>query len=205
MNRTFNLLIKSLGGLGIELPGLVRSIQQLASANLDRLIPGQWTEYFDLAEIQRRQCFAGIEITAVCHKQSRWIFLCFSLVEYLLTVRSARKLVGVLLLGVLFGYPVMACLVPDAEMTEAERACCKHMAQQCGSMNMPSSHSCCQKEVSRPNSMLGATFAQLVAPALSGAMIAELPQPMVVGTEFSSFELHSPPESPPGTSSILRI
>src|SRR5690348_12484718 len=99
----------------------------------------------------------------------------------------------------------MACLNPDAEMTQAERDCCKHMAQQCGSMNMPSSHSCCQKEVSRPNSMLGATFAQLVTPALGGAMVADLPQSVVVGTEFSSFELHPPPESPPGTPSNLRI
>ena len=120
-------------------------------------------------------------------------------------VRFGRKLVGVLLLGLLFGYPAMACLVPNAEMTAAERDCCKHMAQQCGSMNMRSSHSCCQKEVSRPNSMLSATFAQLVSPALSDPVVAELPDSVAVGTEFSSFELHPPPESPPGTSSILKI
>ena len=120
-------------------------------------------------------------------------------------MKTFRQLACALLLFVLFGIPAMSCLIPDAEMTEAERACCKHMAQQCGSMNMPSSHSCCQKEVSRPNSMLGATFAQLVAPALSGAVVAELPQSLVVGTEFSSFDLLRPPESPPGTPSILRI
>ena len=108
------------------------------------------------------------------------------------------------MLVVLFGYPAMACLVPDAEMTEAERDCCKQMAQQCGSMNMPSSHSCCEKEVSRPNSMLGATFAKLIAPALSGAVVCELPQPLAIAPQFSAFELHPLPESPPGASSILR-
>ncbi len=109
------------------------------------------------------------------------------------------------MLLLLFGYPAMACLIPGAEMTEVERDCCKQMAQQCGSMSMPSSHSCCHKEVIRPNSMLGATFAQVIAPALSGAVISELPQPLVVATQFSSFEFHPPPESPPGTSSILRV
>lgn len=109
------------------------------------------------------------------------------------------------MLVVLFGYPAMACLVPGAEMTEAERDCCKQMAQQCGSMNMPSSHSCCEKEVSRPNSMLGATFAQLVAPALSDAVVSELPQPLAIAPQFSAFEFHPLPESPPGASSILRI
>lgn len=111
------------------------------------------------------------------------------------------------MLIVLFGYPSMACLTPGAEMTEAERDCCKHMAQQCGSMNMPSSssHPCCQKEVGRPNSMLGTSPAQLIAPVLSAAVVSELPQPALISPEFSSFELHSPPESPPGDSSILRI
>lgn len=122
-----------------------------------------------------------------------------------LSVKIMRQLASVLLLIVLFGLPAMACLMPGAEMTEAERNCCKHMARQCGSMNMTSSHSCCQKEVSRPNSMLGATFTQVIAPALSGAIFSELPQPLVFAPQFSSFELHSPSESPPGTSSILRI
>jgi hypothetical protein len=120
-------------------------------------------------------------------------------------VESVRKLVSALLLVVLFGLPAMACLIPGAEMTEAERDCCKHMAQQCGSMNMPSSHSCCQKEVSRLNSMLGTSLAQLVAPALTVAVVSELPQAHVISPAFSSFEFHPPPESPPGTASILRI
>jgi hypothetical protein len=109
------------------------------------------------------------------------------------------------MLVVLCGLPAMACLVPGAEMTDTERECCKHMAQQCGSMDMPSSHSCCHKDVSRPNSMLRGAFAQLIAPALNGAVVGELPPPQVAAPGVFSFELHPPPESPPGTSSILRI
>jgi hypothetical protein len=30
--------------------------------------------------------------------------------------------------------PVVACVLPGAEMTSAERECCKKMAEQCGDM-----------------------------------------------------------------------
>jgi hypothetical protein len=120
-------------------------------------------------------------------------------------VKRFRQLVGALLLAVVAGYPAMACLIPEAEMTDAERDCCKHMAQQCGSMNMPSSHSCCHTQVSHPDSMLGETFAHFLAPALSSAVVGELQPSHIVASQFFPFELHPPPESPPGTSSILRI
>src|ERR1017187_1793539 len=53
--------------------------------------------------------------------------------------------VGVLAISVLFvALPVMACAVPNAAMTPAERACCKKMAGQCGDMGTAKSHPCCQ-------------------------------------------------------------
>jgi hypothetical protein len=39
--------------------------------------------------------------------------------------------------------------VPNAEMTAAERECCKKMAGQCGDMGMAKSHPCC-KVTARP-------------------------------------------------------
>src|SRR5579872_7009530 len=45
---------------------------------------------------------------------------------------------------ILSAAPTMACLWPTVTLTAAERACCKHMANQCGHAGMPSSHSCCQ-------------------------------------------------------------
>jgi hypothetical protein len=41
--------------------------------------------------------------------------------------------------------PAMACMVPNAEMSTQERACCRMMKNQCGQMGMPVSHGCCQK------------------------------------------------------------
>jgi hypothetical protein len=53
--------------------------------------------------------------------------------------------VGIFGLAVLFAaLPVMACAVPNAAMTAAERECCKKMAGQCGDMGMAKSHPCCQ-------------------------------------------------------------
>ena len=42
----------------------------------------------------------------------------------------------------------MACVVPEAQLTPTEQACCKKMADDCGSMSdMGSKHSCCKPEV----------------------------------------------------------
>jgi len=99
----------------------------------------------------------------------------------------------------------MACLVAGAEMSAAERECCKQMAKRCGSMEMPSSHSCCQTEVRQAGPMLHVEAAN-IAPHLLVAMAANIP---VIGTvhslHFSNAERHPPPESPPSSSSILRI
>lgn len=50
----------------------------------------------------------------------------------------------VLLLMTCFA-PAMACMVSDAQMNTEERACCRMMKSQCGQMEMPASHGCCQK------------------------------------------------------------
>jgi hypothetical protein len=61
-----------------------------------------------------------------------------------MTLKLVQK-VAVFALAVLFaGLPVMACVVPDAAMTAAERECCKKMAEKCGDMGMAKSHPCCQ-------------------------------------------------------------
>lgn len=109
-------------------------------------------------------------------------------------------------MGVLLGYPAMACLSTAAsEMSEAERECCKHMAPACGSMNMPASHSCCQTQVRRPNSMLNVASTHLAPPVATEATTIDLAGLRAVASEFSFFQLHPPPESPLGSSSILRI
>jgi hypothetical protein len=59
-------------------------------------------------------------------------------------LRLVQK-VAIFALAVLFAaLPVMACAVPDAAMTAAERECCKKKAGQCGDIGMAKSHPCCQ-------------------------------------------------------------
>jgi hypothetical protein len=120
-------------------------------------------------------------------------------------VRMIRQSVSLFLLVVVFGVPAMACLTPGIEMTTAERECCKHMAQHCGSMNMPASHSCCRREMQRPNSMLRAARMHVVPPVVCDAIVGDLIKPAVLENEFLFVRVHPPTESPPGTSSILRI
>src|SRR5216684_1904924 len=60
-----------------------------------------------------------------------------------------RMLVAVLLLG----GPIMACAIPDAQLTAAEKQCCKEMGGDCGqdAPGMPMSHSCCKTSVQPPH------------------------------------------------------
>ena len=60
-----------------------------------------------------------------------------------------RMLVAVLLLG----GPIMACAIPDAQLTAAEKQCCKEMREDCGqdASGMPMSHSCCKTSVQPPH------------------------------------------------------
>src|ERR1700689_2713283 len=41
--------------------------------------------------------------------------------------------------------PAMACLLPSAQLTSDEMACCRHMAGMCDQMAKNTSHSCCVK------------------------------------------------------------
>src|ERR1700749_4267013 len=60
-------------------------------------------------------------------------------------IRARRQLGVLVLLLVTCLAPAMACMVPNAEMSTQEHACCRMMKHQCGQMGMPASHGCCQK------------------------------------------------------------
>jgi len=126
-------------------------------------------------------------------------------------VNLANKL-GVLTLAVLlFATPTMACLLPTATLTAAERECCKQMAEQCGNAGMPSSHSCCQR-LTGPDDL---DFVKAQSPCVGSDLLAVavdcapamIQSPLL--NRLASIEwldgIHGPPESPPVTTSILRI
>lgn len=122
-------------------------------------------------------------------------------------MRIFRQL-GVLVLLLSFLAPVMACMVPNAEMSTQERACCRMMKDQCGQMGMPASHGCCHKTpLSVHENALNTktvTFCPVVAP-ITCLAAPELVNPASAITGWVEQPDYSPPKSPPSTISILRV
>lgn len=122
---------------------------------------------------------------------------------------SALRQFGVLaLLLVSFLAPAMACMIPDAQMNSQERACCRAMNDQCGQMDMPASHGCCQKA---PRSIhdnaldtKAVTFHSVLVPVSWLAALGVI-TPTTSVTGWVEQPEDSPPKSPPSTISILRI
>src|SRR3984893_18180152 len=58
-----------------------------------------------------------------------------------------------LLVVLLLGGQIMACAIPDAQLTAAEKQCCKDMGGGCGqdASGMPMSPSCCKTSVQLPH------------------------------------------------------
>ena len=90
-------------------------------------------------------------------------------------------------------------------MTPAERACCVEMQRNCSGMDMPASHSCCQKQVRTEQAVVvqkGQHPSQLTAvqivPGMQMALLVSL------GHQQHSVNV-SPPQSPPSAITILRI
>lgn len=125
-------------------------------------------------------------------------------------LKLASKFGVVLMVALLFTAPTMACLLPNATLTQAERDCCKHMAEQCGDARMPSSHSCCQR-VSAPdvsNFVVRQAQHMFADLAVIGTAFPVVVQAVLTGGNARAdwFDrLHGPPESPPAAISALRI
>jgi hypothetical protein len=104
--------------------------------------------------------------------------------------------------------PAMACMVPDAQMSAQERACCRTMNSQCGQTEMPTSRGCCQKTpASLYDHALGTkavAFHPVIIPAI-WLTVSELANPFTVVSSWAERPDYSPPKSPPSTVSILRI
>jgi hypothetical protein len=99
-------------------------------------------------------------------------------------------------------------MIPAAQMTAEERACCRMMQNQCGQMEMPASQGCCQK--TPPNVYDTALNASAAALHPIDVSVIWLSFPELFNTDSSvsgwlEHQDYSPPQSPPSTISILRI
>jgi len=120
-------------------------------------------------------------------------------------VNRSRQLGALVLLLAWSLVPAMACTLPDAEMTPAERACCVEMQRNCSGMDMPASHPCCQKQMRTDQTAViqkGQRPTQPEAIQILPGTAMVLPVSRV--PEQYSLNV-SPPQSPPSTVAILRI
>ncbi len=127
----------------------------------------------------------------------------------LMGVNFAAK-AGVAILALLLAaLPVMACTVPGATMTAAERDCCKRMAEQCHRSGMVNSHGCCQTQAS-PN---GLHALKTSSSQLDHSLIDIYAQPVAAADTtpplILTASMPSPTHSPPGliasATTVLRI
>ena len=123
-------------------------------------------------------------------------------------MKAFREFGAFLILLIWAAVPAMVCATPGAQMTESERTCCKLMKMSCGSMDMPSSHGCCHKEIQADNTAaLHARITIVQHPASldtlspSTAVVLPVLQPAFLPRSSPT----SPPQSPPPTISVLRI
>jgi hypothetical protein len=123
-------------------------------------------------------------------------------------MRSFRQFGVLVLLLMTWLAPATACMVPNAQMSTQERACCRMMRSQCGQMEMPASHGCCQKAPpSVYDNALDTRAVALHSIALPAIWLTayELLNPASVVTGSIEHPDYTPPKSPSSESSILRI
>ncbi|HXE90767.1 MAG TPA: hypothetical protein VNK82_07385 [Terriglobales bacterium] len=104
---------------------------------------------------------------------------------------------------------VAACLFPLAELTAAEQECCRVMPADCGESSMPETHSCC-RTTAKSNTVVFAPAKSFTVPPplelaspVAAAAVTPRMFPAAAHDIFSS--IHAPPESPPGSITVLRI
>lgn len=126
-----------------------------------------------------------------------------------LQVRGLRQLVALLLVLFISGAPAIACMLPGAQMTKQELACCRMMKGDCGHMQMSSGQDCCQKvpQTSSDNAIQwkAPSFHPIVVVAFYVATWERLHSALLLAGAIAHPDASPPPKSPPSTISILRV
>lgn len=130
-----------------------------------------------------------------------------------------QRLTSVTVLAVMMLFaasPVLACMLPEPQMSQEEQACCQQMAGDCGDMadstsgmpDFPLNHSCCQKTTTAVQTAVASdkvsSQAQIFSFANAPAMLVNLDSPEAGFAPRWHLRINSPP--PPAISvTILRI
>ena len=124
-------------------------------------------------------------------------------------VRLAAKARVSILALLLATLPVMACTVPGATMTAAERDCCQRMAEQCHRSGMANSHGCCQTQASQNGLHALKTSSSQLDHSLFQIHALPLALPVITVSQMFGTNVAFPTHSPPGplylATTVLRI
>jgi hypothetical protein len=122
-------------------------------------------------------------------------------------MKPLYQIVAATMLLLFLGASGADCLVPNARMSSAEKACCLQMAGQCD-MNMAGKHPCCRKIVRHDDAELN-DLAHFTSPPLSSHVAMLEPGFSLHVPVWPSAPLEQsggPPHDPPSPSvEILRI
>lgn len=124
------------------------------------------------------------------------------------SMRQVAKVGAVLLVLLMLGAPLVACMLPAGATSAEEQACCREMGNQCGSDQMPSSHSCCKTLAPSAQLAIAKKPFHLQKVSLIAYLSQQVVDSLVLGpAEFSQAGTadHSPPETVPSAFNILRI
>ena len=124
-------------------------------------------------------------------------------------MKLSQQFVATAMLLVMLGVPAMACLAPEAQLTEQEKACCREKADQCGEMDMVGDATCCFKTVQQHGTAILKDPRQISVPQFS-SQVAMLQSQLLMAAfvELASGPerlRHPPPRSARPTIEILRI
>jgi hypothetical protein len=114
---------------------------------------------------------------------------------------------GILLLALfMLGAPAMACLGPVMAMS-MDKCCRPQPMAHCGAMPLPTAKSCCATPATpAPNSLAIRTAThRLNLPVIAQVSQSASHHIVLQAARFLGVVVGSPPESPPGSISVLRI
>ena len=121
-------------------------------------------------------------------------------------MRFGKFVAGALLL-LMLGVPAMACVIPDAQLSEAEKACCRQMKHDCGKMEMPNGL-CCETTVRPQQSAMLKPVSILsdhpIVVDIAPVAMAAAPEPVQAYSTIRALR-HPPPNAHAPTIEILRI
>lgn len=125
-------------------------------------------------------------------------------------MKVLRQLALMLVVVLPLMIPTMVCALPNAHLSPAERACCRHMSGQCESGAMTSCQGCCQPQVPTADNWNAAVQSNSANHQVAVSAVAEfhsvviLLLPVILSDNLQSLRT-TLPQSPPSTISVLRL